>query len=81
MLHTDETAKIRAQEIIDEMGLDGVVYEGFWLPDEEKDESEDIYVYQIKYKNGDISFPSWDAPLFLRNGEMTDYSFPFPAYA
>ena len=76
MLHTDETAKIRAQEIIDEKKLDGVVDDWFWLTDEEKDESEDIFCYSIKYENGDISFPSWDAPLFLRNGEMTDFTFP-----
>lgn len=45
MLHTDETAKIRAQEIIDEMGLDGVVNKWYWLRDEEKGEAEDIFLF------------------------------------
>lgn len=76
MLYTDETAQIRAQEIIDDMGLDGVVYKGFWISDEEKDESEDIFCYSIKYKNGKTSFPTWHAPSFKRNGEISDFKLP-----
>ncbi|MBQ3334033.1 MAG: hypothetical protein IJG85_00300 [Eubacteriaceae bacterium] len=76
MLHTDETAKIRAQEIIDEMGLDGVVEDWYWLRDEDKGEAEDIFFYSIRYKDGKLSYPSWDAPSFKRNGEMSDFKLP-----
>ena len=76
MLHTDETAKKQAEKIIEQKGIKGTIVECFWVKNEEQGESQDMFCYSIKYEDGHISIPSWDAPLFLRNGEMTDFTFP-----
>ena len=79
MLHTDETAKKQAEKIIEQKGIKGTIVGWYWLRDEEKGEAEDIFFYSIKYKDGRTSYPSWDAPSFKRNGEMSDFKLPIIA--
>ena len=74
MLHNDITALNRAKEIIEEQGLDAVVSDWYWIKNDNP--SEDIFCYSLKRKNGSQALPGWDAPLFKRNGDQSDYIFP-----
>lgn len=79
MLHTDNSAIEYAKAIIKEKGISAIITNWFWLKNEEDNEGEDIFCYSLKRNDSSESLPGWDAPLFKRNGDLSD--FVFPVYA
>lgn len=74
MLLTNSQALEKANGIIRKIDKDSVVTDYFWM-DSGDGKEYDIFIYYIKYSdNDDTAIPGFDYPLFLRNGEMTDFA-------
>jgi len=73
MLLNDESARQKAQELINNAGMNADVFDPQWIyMREDGDSPEDIYAFHIK--EGEVIYlPGYKIPLFKRNGEESPF--------
>lgn len=78
-LLNEETARQKAQKMIDEAGIDGIVYATSWILQHENVESpDDIYLFHVRTERCTY-MPGDKVPLFTRDGSPSDYVAPVVA--
>ena len=80
MLLTERMVLEKAHSIIKESRKNVEMTEHFWI-ESDNGSDEDIFCYRVISKEDGFEYPPGILlPLFKRNGEITDFNLPIPAY-